>query len=184
MTTPKAAGSLPIFNQTCGVVLDTSFEARENDQVMQRPEQILALALATLLALALGGCEEIPNHNLGRDPISIAADGQDYITCGAYSLTNDSFLGEPSYTIIFTNAADGKSVTLRGVRKVTIMEMPTMVDAPMPTYLPNVQTDRASDGSRYVEGLTYTWPDGSKAMVKNGTWAAVKQRNTICDTPK
>jgi hypothetical protein len=136
--------------------------------------------LAVVPVLFFVGCIEIPTHNLNEAPVAIRADEQDYFTCKAYSLTEDGFFGNTSYTISFTSGADNTTITLRGVKKLTITELPEMVDAPMPTYLPDIKTDHPSDAPSYVEGRTYTWADGSKAAIKNGAWVAVKQRNTIC----
>ena len=56
-----------------------------------------------------------------------------------------------------------------------------MVSAPMPSVLPDIKTDHPRDGGPYLEGNTYTWPDGTQATIRNGEWQAVKRRNTICE---
>jgi hypothetical protein len=142
---------------------------------------------ATFAALAvclLSGCDNIPYHNLAETPLSITADSQDYITCKPYSLSDDGGFGQTSYTISFKNASDGNSgVTRRGVKKLTIIELPVMVALAMPSILPNIKTDHPSDGGPYREGETYTWNDGSQAAIHDGQWTAIKHRNPVCGNP-
>lgn len=115
--------------------------------------------------------------------MSITADGQEYVTCGPFSLSDDGGFGQTSYSIGFRNASQGGSaVMLKGVKKLSVEELPTMVSAPMPSVLPDIKTDHPRDGGPYLEGNTYTWPDGTQATIRNGEWQAVKRRNTICET--
>lgn len=136
--------------------------------------------LAALACLLVSGCDNIPTHNFDNRPLSITADGQDYVTCGPYSLSDDGGFGQTSYSITFKDASDGNEVMLKGVKKLTIMELPTIVDALMPTLLPDIKTEHPQGGGPYQEGATYTWTDGSQATIHNGEWQAVKQRNPVC----
>jgi hypothetical protein len=111
----------------------------------------------------------------------ITADGQDYFTCRPYRLSDDGGFSQTSYTISFKNSQDDDSgVSLRGVKKLTIQNLPEMVNLKMPSVLPNIKTDRLATGEPYKEGVSYTWQDGSQASIANGEWVAVKQRNPIC----
>ena len=138
------------------------------------------MSIAAVLALCMAGCDEIPMHNLDGLPLGIEADGTIYVTCSSYGLTSDGLLGSDSYSISF-RTPDGATIKLKGVKKLTISELPKMVDARMPSGpLPNIKTDHPSSGGSYIEGLTYTWTDGSQAQIKNGVWVAVKVPNTVC----
>jgi hypothetical protein len=142
----------------------------------------LQLPPLALLLVALVGCGSVPTHNLSNLPISIDADGQNYVTCGAYSLGESGGLGKTSYSLSFKDVGeDNAKVELKGVEKLKITELPAMVDAPMPAYLPDIKADHPSDGGSYSEGSEYTWKDGTTAKVQNGTWVAVKRKNTVCD---
>lgn len=138
------------------------------------------MLLAATALLFLIACEYIPTHNIDHKPISIKADGQDYFTCDSYSLSNDGWFGNSSYSISFTNV-DKTTVTLHGVKTLAITELPDTVDAPMPSYLPDIKTDHPSDAPSYVEGNSYKWPDGTQARIKNGRWVSVKQKNPMCN---
>jgi hypothetical protein len=136
-------------------------------------------SIAVVLALCLAGCDEIPMHNLDNIPVGIEADGTTYVTCSSYGLTNDSLLGGDSYSISFTTAG-GAKIKLKGVKKLTISELP-MVDAPMPYgTMPNIKKDHPANGGSYIEEATYTWADGTKAQIKDGAWVAVKVPSTAC----
>jgi hypothetical protein len=150
---------------------------RQDERLVTKAKVVLAGTLILLLA----GCDSIPTNNLSNSPISIKADGQDYVTCGSYSLSEEGW-GKTVYTLSFKDAfADGANVTLKGVEKLTIKELPLMVNAQMPSSLPDIKTDHPSDGGSYQEGSVYTWQDGTMAKIQNGTWVPVKKKNTICD---
>lgn len=141
--------------------------------------RMIPSVLVCVFVASLTACDSIPYHNTDHKPISIEADGKYFTTCGAYSMGDDSLFGEPSYELSF-NDNSGAKVTLKGVRKLNITELPAMVDAPMPLSLPDPTTDRDSSGAPYREGLVYSWSDGSKAKLQDGKWVAVKIPNTIC----
>jgi hypothetical protein len=138
---------------------------------------IKALLAGTILP-ALSGCGFIPTENTDHKPMLIVADGEDFHTCDSFSLESSSSLYELSFT------QNGLKVELKGIKKVEIIEQPSMIDANFPLYLPNIQTDTDKDGQLYKEGQSYKFYDGSQAMVKDGKWVAVnKKKNPICDTP-
>jgi hypothetical protein len=135
---------------------------------------------AGAVVLLLTGCGSIPTSNLNHSPISIKADGETYLTCDSYSVSDDGG-GKSSYSLSFTDLGeDGARVILKGVEKLKITELPQMVNAPTPASLPDIKTDHPSDGSSYKEGQEYTWKDGTQAKVQNGQWIAIKQNNPIC----
>jgi len=109
-------------------------------------------------------------------PVSIEADGKDYIACNSPDINRGLF--QTTYDADFKDR-DGSTVSLHGVGKLVVTNLPQMVDAPMPTFrsmpypLPDVSgTDK--DGKPYQEGFTYTWMDGSAATFKNHQWNSVQ----------
>jgi hypothetical protein len=38
-------------------------------------------------------------------------------------------------------------------------------------------------GKPYVEGVPYTWSDGSAAVLKDGKWQPVARKNPLCQAP-
>lgn len=108
-------------------------------------------------------------------PVAIEADGKDYIACNTPDIGRGIF--QSTYYADFKDS-NGSTVSLRGIGKLIVTNLPKMVDAPMPVFrsmpypLPDANaTDK--DGKPYQEGLTYRWPDGSAAMFKNHEWVPV-----------
>jgi hypothetical protein len=108
-------------------------------------------------------------------PVSIEADGKDYVACDTPDIGRGLF--HSTYSADFKNS-NGSTVSLRGINKLIVINLPQMVDAPMPVFrslpypLPDANaTDK--DGKPYQEGFTYTWRDGSAAELKNHEWVAV-----------
>jgi hypothetical protein len=131
--------------------------------------------------LMLSGCGMIPTQNTSNKPMSIKADGEQYFTCKSFTLESDhSFAGETAYNLGFTQAGTSLQVSLKGIRKLEMREMPTMVDGPMPFPLPDVKNDKDGSGQPYQEGSIYHFSGGEDAQVKNGRWIAVKVPNSVC----
>jgi hypothetical protein len=108
-------------------------------------------------------------------PVSIEADGKNYLACNTPHIGRGLF--HTTYYVDF-NDNNGSTVSLRGIDKLIVTNLPQMVDAPMPVFrsmpypLPDVNgTDK--DGKSYQEGYIYTWADGSAAMFKGHQWVAV-----------
>jgi hypothetical protein len=108
-------------------------------------------------------------------PVAIEADGKDYIACNTPDMGRGIF--QSTYYADFKDS-NGSTVSLRGIGKLIVTNLPKMVDAPMPVFrstpspLPDANaTDK--DGKPYQEGLTYRWPDGSGAVLKNHEWVSV-----------
>lgn len=114
-------------------------------------------------------------------PVSIEADGKDYIGCSTPDISRGIF--QTTYDADFKDR-DGSTISTHGVGKLIVTNLPQMVDAPMPTFrsmpypLPDASgTDK--DGKPYQEGFTYTWMDGSAAMFKNHQWVPVQGLPTV-----
>ena len=108
-------------------------------------------------------------------PVSIEADGKNYLACSSPDIGRGLF--HTTYYVDFKDNNDS-TVSLRGIDKLIVTNLPKMVDAPMPVFrsipypLPDVNaTDK--DGKPYQEGSIYTWTDGSAAMFKNHQWVSV-----------
>lgn len=108
-------------------------------------------------------------------PVSIEADGKDYLACNTPDIGRGIF--HSTYYADFKESS-GSTVSLRGINKLIITNLPQVVDAPMPVFrsmpypLPDLNgTDK--DGKPYQEGYTYTWMDGSAATFKNHQWEHV-----------
>jgi hypothetical protein len=114
-------------------------------------------------------------------PVSIEADGKNYVACNTPEIGRGYF--HSTYYADFKDN-NGSMVSLRGIDKMIVTNLPKTVDAPMPVFrllptpLPDVNgTDK--DGKPYQEGFIYTWTDGSAAMFKNHQWVSVPGLPTI-----
>jgi hypothetical protein len=108
-------------------------------------------------------------------PVSIEADGKNYLACNTPDIGRGYF--HNNYYAEFKDN-NGSTISLRGIDKLIVTNLPQMVDAPMPVFrslpypLPDVNaTDK--NGKPYQEGSTYAWPDGSAAMFNNHQWISV-----------
>lgn len=108
-------------------------------------------------------------------PASIEADGKTYVACDTPDIGRGYF--HSTYYADFKDR-DDSTVSLRGIDKLIVTNLPQMVDAPMPMFrsmpypLPDVSgTD--SKGKPYEEGLLYTFTDGSAAIFRNREWVPV-----------
>ena len=106
-------------------------------------------------------------------PVAIEADGKTYVACNTPD-TGRGWFHSTYYADFKDN--NGQTISLRGVEKLTITNLPQQIDAPMP---PN---PAAVDGKKYREGAEYAWADGTKAQVENGKWAPVKIKNNVCES--
>jgi hypothetical protein len=106
-------------------------------------------------------------------PAAIEADGKSYVACNTPD-TGRGWFHSTYYADFKDN--NGQTISLRGVEKLTITNLPQQIDAPMP---PNPV---AVDGKKYREGAKYAWADGTEARVENGKWAPVKIKNNVCES--
>jgi hypothetical protein len=114
-------------------------------------------------------------------PVSIEADGKSYLACETPDIGRGFF-----HTTYYADFKDnnGSTISLRGIDKLIITNLPKMVDSPMPVFrtlpypLPDVNgIDK--DGKPYQEGFTYTWMDGSAATFRNHQWLSVPGLPTV-----
>jgi hypothetical protein len=128
--------------------------------------------MAIISSLFAAGCDRVQSA-----PKLILADGQTYLACrDMVWVDSESVLGGgTTFKISFTDGA-GLGHVLRGIKRVEVSDIPKFVDAPMPTN-PGMFT---SDGKPVVEGLSYTWDDGTHARFRNGKWEAVQIPNNAC----
>jgi len=106
-------------------------------------------------------------------PAAIEADGKTYVACSTPD-TGRGWFHSTYYADFRDN--NGQTISLRGIEKLTVTNLPQKIDAPMPS------NPVAVDGKTYREGAEYTWADGTKARVENGKWAPVKIKNTVCES--
>lgn len=113
-----------------------------------------------------------PEH---PSPVAIEADGKSYIACSSPEFGRGSF--QNTYYVDFKDNNDSP-ISLRGIDKLIITNLPRMVDAPLPVFrfLPSPLPDvngMDKDGKPYQEGYTYSWLDGSAARFQNHQWLPV-----------
>jgi hypothetical protein len=107
-------------------------------------------------------------------PVSVEADGKSYLACNAPDIGRGYF--HSTYYAHFKDN-NGSTVSLLGIDKLIVVNLPKMVDSPMPVFrsmpypLPDVN-GMDKDGKPYQEGFIYTWGDGSAAMYKNHQWVS------------
>lgn len=124
--------------------------------------------------------------NIKMGPQIIVADGETYAACGNLVWISEDggglFGGSASFKVSFTDS-DGLDHQVRGIKKLSVGDLPTMVAAPMPYPLP-MTWGADSSGNTYKEGVPYTWADGSQAQLRNGVWKPVMVANTACKQKK
>lgn len=112
-------------------------------------------------------------------PIAIEADGQSYVACNNPTFAV-SAAGSGKYYIDFKDAT-GSNVSLLGISKLSVSDLPQMIAAPFPDNAP-VPIGKDSGGNDYADGAIYTWKSGAKAQVKGGQWVPVLIHNPVCST--
>jgi len=127
--------------------------------------------VAITVAMFLQGCDSVR-----MAPQIIDADGQIYLACTGLVWAEDMsglFSGNAIFKVSFTDSGE-MSHTIWGIRKLHISEPPAEELAPFPANVPDPDVALDVDGKAYVNGRTYTWPDGSKATLITGKWKPVK----------
>ena len=123
-----------------------------------------------LLILALS-CLTASCDNIKQSPQLIEADGQTYVACfGLVWINSDGGLlgGETTFTVSFSDAS-GLGRVVKGIKKLSVSDLPRLTPAPLPYPLPDAITGTDRDGNRYKEGLTYTWSVALKPEKKAAT---------------
>ena len=111
-------------------------------------------------------------------PVALEADGTMYIACSMPD-TGRGFFHSTYYADVDDN--NGQRISLRGIEKLIITNLPKEVDAPMPSSLPAIG-GKDIDGETIQEGHEYAWSDGNKAQLENGKWTPIKSENTVCES--
>ena len=140
------------------------------------PVKLIAAAIAICLAAA---CSDVKK----RAPRILIADGDSYVACrGDVLIKNDNpLLGNAaSFQVQFTDA-QGFDHVLKGVQKISLIEIGEFEPLPMPDPLPDVHA-KTSSGNPVVEGNPYTWPDGTRAILRGGKWRPVMRKNALCSS--
>ena len=136
-------------------------------------------SIGMLIFLAVTGCGDY-----SMPPQKIVADGRTYYACKDYVLIQRSTLnGSSDYSVTLTTAA-GKEVKLTNIKRLKAEALPSRISAPMPSPLPNPESDRDDDGELFKNGWTYDWPGGKSATLRDGKWFHVMVANPVCDTKR
>jgi hypothetical protein len=114
-------------------------------------------------------------------PVALEADGKSYVACNTPDIARGLFHLSSTYSVDFKDN-NGSTISLRGVEKLLVTNLPKEVDAPMPASGAENMSDRDSDGKPLVEGVIYTWDNGAEARWQNGKWLPVKIKNRVCES--
>lgn len=148
------------------------------------PEMLVKSHLVLIMvSILVVGCEdsdlsrELHPENHKQAPLFVEADGQSYLVCSGFVDISTPDDKDGTYGLRFTDAT-GTSHDIRGVKRFHTSTMPKHIqewrDEPFPSHLPNPKLESDNEGKPYQDGYTYTWPDGSKAVFKNGKWEHAK----------
>jgi hypothetical protein len=113
-------------------------------------------------------------------PVALEADGKSYVACNTPDINRGLFHLSSTYSVDFEDN-NGSTISLRGVEKLIVTNLPKEVDAPMPSGTDNM-SDKDSDGKPFVEGNIYNWDDGTEARWHGGKWLPVKIKNSVCES--
>jgi hypothetical protein len=83
------------------------------------------------------------------------------------------FSSDTVFKVTFTDSGN-MSHTLWGIRTLKIKDPQTYDVAPFPSYIPDPKVALDENGKPYVNGIIYTWSDGSKAELVGDKWKPVK----------
>ena len=114
-------------------------------------------------------------------PVALEADGKSYIACNTPDISRGLFHLSSTYSVDFEDN-NGSTISLRGVEKLIVTNLPKQVDAPMPSSGTDNMSDKDSNGKPMVEGHIYNWDDGTEARWQDGKWLSVKIKNRVCES--
>jgi hypothetical protein len=114
-------------------------------------------------------------------PVALEADGKSYVACNTPDISRGLFHLSSTYSVDFEDN-NGSTISLRGVEKLIVTNLPKQEDAPMPSPTTNDMSDKDSDGKPFVEGHIYNWDDGTEARWAGGKWQSVKIKNRVCES--
>ncbi|WP_147373751.1 hypothetical protein [Massilia cavernae] len=114
------------------------------------------------MALCLSACDSVQ-----PGPKIIDADGDSYLACSGLvwvDKTSGTFSSDTVFKVSFTDSGNMKH-TLWGIKKVSCRDPPGHELCPTTAlvYIPDPKVCRMLDGKPFVNGIFYSWPDGSKA---------------------
>jgi hypothetical protein len=115
-----------------------------------------------------------PQH---PSPVHIEADGQEYIACDTPEYGASHAQGG-KYYIEFKDIT-GSPVSLLGVNKLAVTNLPQMVNSTLPT---NPSPD--DHGKPYQAGVVYNFEDGGVAKYTATGWQSIKVKNNVCESAK
>ena len=140
-----------------------------------RPRTSLLFLTALCLSPLLSACDDY-----AMSPQRIKADRRTFYACAGFvRIHKETKSGRDVYSILFTDSR-GVEKSLKAIKSLDIMPIPSRISVPMPASLPDPLKDKDDDGLPFKNGWTYTWPDGSAAKLVNGRWVPTDQRNPVC----
>jgi hypothetical protein len=110
-------------------------------------------------------------------PVHIEADGQEYIACDSPEFGASHAQGG-KYYVEFKDI-NGSPVSLLGVNKLVVSNLPQMIDSTLPT---NPTPD--DHGKPYQVGVVYNFTDGAAAKYTANGWQSIKVKNNVCESAK
>ncbi len=139
-------------------------------------KSIIGVVVVLVILNDIRGCI-FPDHPA---PVALEADGKSYIACNTPNIGRGLFHLSSTYSVDFEDN-NGSTISLRGVDKLIVTNLPKEVDAPMPSGTDDM-SDKDSDGKLLVEGHIYNWDDGTEARWAGGKWQPVKIKNRVCES--
>ena len=135
--------------------------------------------MGILAAFTITGCDQIDEmFDSGLSaPKQVTVDANVNVACSGTVTVSEQQQGQ-SFKVSFADV-DGLWHVIWGVKRVEVADIPPLAPAPMP-FNPRAPSLGDDAGHPYVAGEIYTWPDGTKAILKNGAWAPVMEPNPVC----
>jgi len=140
-------------------------------------KSIIGVVVVLVILNDIRGCI-FPDHPA---PVALEADGKSYIACNTPDISRGLFHLSSTYSVDFEDN-NGSTISLRGVEKLTVTNLPKQEDAPMPSASTDDLSNKDSDGKPLVEGRIYNWDDGTEALWAGGKWSPVKIKNRVCES--
>ena len=90
--------------------------------------------------------------------MSITADGQEFVTCGPYSYVMTAVLANTAIRQPSRVTPKTISSAAKGVKKLSIEELPTTVSAPIPSVLPEIWCRDAESPNKAEKQAGFAYP--------------------------
>jgi hypothetical protein len=140
-------------------------------------KSIIGVVVVLVILSDIRGCI-FPDHPA---PVALEADGKSYVSCNTPDISRGLFHLSSTYSVDFEDN-NGSTISLRGVEKLIVTNLPKEEDAPMPSPSTDDLSNKDSDGKTLVEGRIYNWDDGTEARWAGGKWQPVKIKNRVCES--